>query len=62
MGFVVSYMCFTEVIESMIIHMNRDEEAKTKPKEPYPDWFSTKTRIWLMGIIIVIAACADSLF
>lgn len=61
LGFVVSYMCFIAVIEPLIIHINKDEEAKTTPKEPFPDWFSMKTRILLMSAVIVIAACADSL-
>ncbi|MBR1733948.1 MAG: hypothetical protein IJ730_00615, partial [Alphaproteobacteria bacterium] len=47
LGFVVSYMCFMALIEPLIIHINLDEEAKTTLKEPFPDWFSTKTR-WAM--------------
>lgn len=61
LGFVVSYMCFMAVIEPLIIYINKDEEAKNTPKEPFPDWFSMKTRIFLMSTVIIIAACADSL-
>ena len=59
LGFVVSYLCFMAVIEPLIIYINKDEEAKTTPKEPFPDWFSMKTRMILMSIVIVMAACAD---
>ena len=60
LGFVVSYMCFMAVIEPLIIYINKDEEAKNTLKEPFPDWFSMKTRIFLMSTVIIIAACADS--
>ena len=58
LGFVVSYMCFMALIEPLIIYLNKDEEAKTTPKEPFPDWFSLKTRWALFALIVFIAACA----
>jgi len=61
LGYVVSYLCFMAVIEPLIIYINEDEEAKTVPKEPFPDWFTMKTRLILMSVVIVMAACADSL-
>ena len=59
MSFVVSYMCFLALIEPLIIYINKDEEAEIKPKEPFPDWFSMKTRLIMMGAVVIIGACAD---
>lgn len=59
--YVVSYMCFMAVVEPLIIYINNDEEEKTTPKEPFPDWFSMKTRIIMMSTVIVIGAGASPL-
>ena len=49
------------VIEPLIIYINKDEEAKVVPKKPFPSWFTMKTRLILMFVVIITAACADSL-
>ena len=60
--YLVSYLCFMSVIEPLIIYINKDEKAKTTLKEPFPDWFTIKLRIVLMSLVIVVAACSNSLF
>ena len=61
LGYLVSYLCFMAIIEPLIIYINKDEEAKVIPKEPFPDWFSMKTRLAMLSVVVVTAACADSL-
>ncbi len=61
LSFTVAYMCFMEIIEYLIIYINKDEEAKRTPKEPWPDWFSMRTRLILMSLVIIIGACASPL-
>jgi hypothetical protein len=59
LSFTVAYLCFMEIIEYLIIYFNKDEKAKTTPKEPFPDLFSMKTRLVMIATVIVIAACAS---
>lgn len=61
LGYLVSYLCFMAIIEPLIIYINKDEEAKSVPKAPFPDWFTMKTRLIIMSVVIIFAACADSL-
>lgn len=57
----MSYLCFMAVIEPLIIHTNKDVTAKIIPKKPFLEWFTIKTNLILMFVVIVTAACADSL-
>ena len=61
LGYLVSYFCFMAVIEPLIIYINKDEEATKVPKEPFPSWFSMKTRLIMLSLVVLIAACADPL-
>lgn len=61
LGYTVSYLCFMEIIENVIIYINKDEEAKKTPKEPFPDWFSVKTRLVLLSLVILIGSMATPL-
>ena len=57
-GYLISYMCFLELIEPTIIHLNGDKNARLRAKpDPEELLLSTHARIVLMLLIIVVAVC-----